>query len=106
MVYYANLLFRLFLDKFFRVIHRTHRGIPKAVLRSPSFNGQQCAQFSMFFRGSRLNQLNVYKDGGGKRKLVYKRNATSDNYWRTYVVTIVPTACEVFQVRKYKILYQ
>ena len=87
-----------FTDKFFTVVRRTSRGTPIAVLRSPSFRGQQCAQFRVSFQGSSLDQLNVYKDGGGEGKLMFQRNATSDQYWRYHRLTIVPTACEVFQV--------
>lgn len=85
-------------DKFFRVTQRTNRGTPIAVLRSPTFRGQQCARFRVFFQGSSLNQLNVYKDGGGKGKRMFQRNATTDHYWRFHQVTILPTACEAFQV--------
>ena len=94
------MIFIFFTDKFFKVIRRTGRGTPIAVLRSQPFHGQHCAEFYLVFRGSSLNQLNVYKDGGGEGKMMFQRNATSDNYWRLHRVTIVPDACEAFQARK------
>lgn len=95
-----KLSFFFFADRFFKIIKRLQRGFPIAALKSPSLRGQRCVVFKIFFQGSSAEQFNVYKSAAGKRTLMFQRGAEYDGLWRFHQVTIVPSSCETYQVRK------